>query len=483
MENLEMSNDLPRPMCFVAMPFGKKPPPGKKKPLIDFDRIYLYIERAASDVGLECVRADFEASGGFIHRPMYERLLVAEYVVADLTLANPNVTYEVGVRHGSRSKATLLICAQNFVDQLPFDFKPLRVLTYLLGKNGNLSEVEGEKLQQAMGLRLQQAIDGELPSDNPILQVTSTESADRIQHEKTDVFIKRIRYASDLGERVLAALDHENPAEAISDLEAIEEEVLAGPEVVSQLHSALISLYLGYREKKAYTQMVALFDKLPRELQRTPVAIEQLVLALNRLAEQSADASDTGRANQLRRQALRRIGELAKDKWSSETYGIAGRIYKGQSDAEQKAGNVSIAEGALQRAIDTYEEGFRFDPRDYYPGVNAVTLRLRRGTPEDLAILATLVPVVRFSVGRAPAPEGEMERYWQEVTKLELACADKDWDTALKLLPGILGIEGAGWMRETTIKNLEIQKQAFAEGTAATVTLDEIINSLTPLVL
>jgi len=154
-----MGNSLPQPMCFAAMPFGKKSPLGKEEPLIDFDSIYKHVEQAVSDSGFECVRADFEAAGGFIHRPMYERLLVAEYVIADLTLANPNVAYEVGVRHGSRAKATLLICAHEFVDQLPFDLRQLRVFTYSLDKDGSLSDPEAEKLKQVLGQLLKQAVD------------------------------------------------------------------------------------------------------------------------------------------------------------------------------------------------------------------------------------------------------------------------------------------------------------------------------------
>jgi len=467
-------------MCFVAMPFGKKSPPGKKKPVIEFDSIYKHVEQAVSDSGFECVRADFEAMGGFIHRPMYERLLVAEYVIADLTLANPNVAYEVGVRHGSRAKATLLICASEFVDQLPFDLKPLRVFTYSLNQDGSLSDSEAEKLKQVLGKLLKQAVDGELPADNPILQVTAVETSGRMQHEKTDIFIKRIRYASELGERIGNAIGLEDSSEAILELQEIEQEVLEGIQVVTQLHTVLISLFLGYREKKAYSQMAALYEKLPRELQRTPVTIEQLALALNRLAEARAKANDMSEAKQLRGEAMRRLKELEKNKWTSDTYGIAGRIYKGQAEAETKAGNIKAADGALVRAIETYEEGFRFDPRDYYPGVNAVTLRLRRNTLEDLRILATLVPVVRFSVNRAPAPEQDMERYWQEATKLELATAERDWDGAQKLLSGILAIDAKEWMRETTIANLKIQKQAFFADGTTTTTLDEIINELTP---
>jgi hypothetical protein len=149
-----MSDAPLHPMCFVVMPFGKKPPLGKRKPLIDFDRVYSFLEQSVVGAGLECIRADFETTGGFIHRPMYERLLVAEYVVADVTLANANVMYEVGVRHGSRAKRTLIVCAREFVSQLPFDFKPLRVLTYALDLDGHLGEALGAMLSRDLGERL-----------------------------------------------------------------------------------------------------------------------------------------------------------------------------------------------------------------------------------------------------------------------------------------------------------------------------------------
>jgi hypothetical protein len=464
-------------MCFVAMPFGKKPPPGRAKPLIDFDHIYRFIERAVLETGLECVRADFEAYGGFIHRQMFERLLVAEYLVADLTMANPNVTYEVGIRHGSGAKATLLICASDFVNQLPFDMKPLRVLNYSLGPKGKLSDADGEALNLELGRRLKQAVAGDLPPDNPILQVTAAASSGRIQHEKTDVFIQRIRYASELGERIYTALNKDS-TNAIAELQMIENEVLDAPQIVMQLHTKLISLYLGYRELKAYRQMTALFEKLPEELQRTPVAIEQLALALNRLAEEANKDGDVKNAAMFRSQAIQRLKQLQKEKWTSETYGILGRIYKGRAEAEAHAGDDSASAAAMKRAVEAYEAGFRLDPRDYYPGVNAVTLRLRRGKPEDINVLRSLLPVVHFAVERAPAPEDEMERYWQEATKLELACAGRDWDNAREQLQEVLGIDAMGWMRETTIGNLKIQKQAFESDSKAIVSLDDIINKL-----
>ena len=49
------------------------------------------------DAGLEPLRADEEQAGGISHKPMFERLVLCDYAVADLTAANANVFYELGV--------------------------------------------------------------------------------------------------------------------------------------------------------------------------------------------------------------------------------------------------------------------------------------------------------------------------------------------------------------------------------------------------
>jgi hypothetical protein len=92
---------MPQSLCFVLMPFGKKP--GQAGSLIDFDSVYReLIAPAITAAGLEPLRADEEMTGGIIHKPMFERLILCEYAVADLTTANANVFYELGVRHAVR---------------------------------------------------------------------------------------------------------------------------------------------------------------------------------------------------------------------------------------------------------------------------------------------------------------------------------------------------------------------------------------------
>jgi tetratricopeptide (TPR) repeat protein len=458
-------------MCFIAMPFGTRP--AKRGVTINFDRVHQHIHRGAEAAGLEAIRADFEPGGGFIHKPMLERLLVAEYVVADLTLANPNVMYEVGVRHGASARATVLLCADQFVGKLPFDFKPLRMVPYKLAADGALSPAAGKKLADAVRDHLQQARTGQLPVDNPIMQITAWKPAGSIEHSKTDVFLQRLQFTGELGERIKAALLIDDTDKAVAKLAEIENEIVHLPQDVSQVHTALLGVYLGYREKKAYQRMAALFEQFPTELKQTAVAREQYALALNRLAEIATKSGQPGEANELRKRAMTALDDIPPESVTSETYGIRGRIYKGWHDADSSAGAM------LQKAIETYEQGFRADLRDYYPGVNAITLRLLRGTEDDRAALKTLIPVVRYSVSAAPAPKNNDERYWQTATKLELATADRDWQAAQEHLTDLLGIQVSGWLHETTKANLDRQQKAFADDATAASEIAKIAAALT----
>src|SRR5215212_3697612 len=96
-----------KPLCFVLMPFGKKTDASGNS--VEFDRVYHeIIEPAIERSELESIRADEEMTGGIIHKPMFERLILCEYAVADLTTANANVFYELGVRHAVRPWSTVL---------------------------------------------------------------------------------------------------------------------------------------------------------------------------------------------------------------------------------------------------------------------------------------------------------------------------------------------------------------------------------------
>ena len=108
--------------AFIAMPFGVKEG-------IDFNRIYAELIRPAlEDAGFETFRADEEMRAGEIRKDMFQELLLADLVVVDLTVDDPNVWYELGVRHALRARGVVQILCRR--DRLPFDVVTDRVLRY-----------------------------------------------------------------------------------------------------------------------------------------------------------------------------------------------------------------------------------------------------------------------------------------------------------------------------------------------------------------
>ena len=97
-----------RPHAFVAMPFGTKP--GADGRPIDFNRVFAeLLKPALEDAGCTVFRADEEQRAGDIRGDMFQELLAADLVLADLTLDNPNVWYELGVRHALRARGVVLV--------------------------------------------------------------------------------------------------------------------------------------------------------------------------------------------------------------------------------------------------------------------------------------------------------------------------------------------------------------------------------------
>ncbi len=86
------------------------------------------IEPAVERAGLACVRADQEPQG-YVHEQMFERIFDAPVVIADISGANPNVFYELGVAHRAGRK-TVTVAREDFMDQVPFDIAQYRILVY-----------------------------------------------------------------------------------------------------------------------------------------------------------------------------------------------------------------------------------------------------------------------------------------------------------------------------------------------------------------
>lgn len=204
-----------------------------------------------------------------------------------------------------------------------------------------------------------------------------------------------------------------------------------------------IAILRRYRDLGAWDEVVRLADNLPRKLQSEPEVSQMLALALNRRGE----TGDQERAISVIE------GLIALTGGDGESYGILGRIYKDRYEKHEQAGDVAAAARDLEAAINYYRTGFEKDPSDYYPGVNVVTLLLRRRDPAARAELETILPQVREAVRRKIelGPAG----FWELATALQLACVSGDWDEAEQLLGETLKQRPPAWMLQTTIRDLE----------------------------
>lgn len=420
----------PRSLCFVLMPFGEKPDAAGN--LIEFDAVYTDLIRPAIDAaGLEPIRADEEMTGGIIHKPMFERLVLCEYAVADLTTANANVFYELGVRHALRPSSTILLFAEG--SRLPFDVGPLRAIPYRLdaGKPANVEASRGNIVQRLQAARTRS-------SDSPVFQLLNWTSVTDIAHMATDVFRDRAEYSAEQKRR-LASARTSGPG-ALARLREIE--ATLGPLQDAEA-GVVIDLFLSYRAVKAWADMIRLVDAMDAPLRGTVMVQEQLALALNR----------AGRGDDAERVLLELIAARGG---SSETYGVLGRVYKDRWEAARKAGNDALARGLLQKAINAYVQGFEADSRDAYPGVNAVTLMELREPPDPRRV--GLTPVVRYAVERKMV-HGTPD-YWDHATLLELAVLAKDEAAATAATDAALANVREVWEPETTARNLRLIREA-----------------------
>jgi tetratricopeptide (TPR) repeat protein len=424
------TSDPPPPLCFVLMPFGRKTDAAGR--VTNFDSVFKkIIAPAVEQAGLEPIRADEEKIGGTIHKPMFERLMLCHYAVADITGANPNVFYELGIRHALRPSSTAIVFLEGTV--IPFDIALVRGISYKTDGAGEPIEVDAPMTAIATHLTAARKAPHD---DSPIFQLVDVLPHWQIDHAKTDVFREQIDYSKRYKKRL---------AEAVrAGAEAVQQ--IAAEPALKDLHDVeagiIVDLYLSLRDVEAHAAMIDLYDRMPPPLQRAKMMREQLGFALNR-AERFDDAE----------RVLKEV--IAEFGPSSETNGLLGRIYKDRWSKAKEAGQRPEARGLLRRAIDTYLEGFEADWRDAYPGINALTLMEQQDKPDPRK--ARILPVVTYSVSRKAVKSAD---YWDYATLLELAVIGDDRDAADENLAEVASHARHNWEVQSTRRNLGLIRAA-----------------------
>src|SRR5215471_308431 len=113
--------------CFVIMPFGEKS--NVDGQTIDFDKIYHHlIKNTVEGMGIACVRCDEIDEAGWIHSKMFEHIFESDVAIADITSLNPNVLYELGVRHALAESVTVILRREGTA--IPFNIHGFKVIDY-----------------------------------------------------------------------------------------------------------------------------------------------------------------------------------------------------------------------------------------------------------------------------------------------------------------------------------------------------------------
>jgi tetratricopeptide (TPR) repeat protein len=414
--------------CFVSMPFGKKPDLQTGREL-DFDRVYREIVRpAAEETGYRALRAD-ELGSGIIARPLFEQLLSSDVFIADVTTANPNVMYELGLRHALSNAVTLLVAEADWAHRLPFDLGYARVIVYRAQPGGQLEPEEATRARSMLSEAIRQGI-GREGSYSPVYAFLQTLRPPELPGSETGRRRGSGR-ASVTGDIPLI----EAPIES---LRRAEEAVKSSPEMDM---ASVIEVMKGYQVKSAWEDLMKFVSDLPDSMKEVPQVAQMTALALNRLGHYQ-------KAIAILSSLISRTGG------DSETFGILGLSYKRLYASEHK-------QDYLQGAIDSYRQAFIFAPNDYYAGVNLASLLALYASDDARKELSGLVPRLRDQL--AQRVEDPRADFWEVASALEMAVIARDWPEASRFVSRLVSGSDAQWALASVVSQLTRYEKTMNE--------------------
>ena len=135
--------------CYVSIPFGRRPNPVSGT-LVDYDQIYQEIIRPTVEhAGLTCSRGDEFTGGGLGLKSIYTLVMGSDLMIADVSVANPNVMYELGIRHATSARPTILLASSDA--RVPYHLTFTRHLRYGVDPTGNVTGPAMDDLRIQLG--------------------------------------------------------------------------------------------------------------------------------------------------------------------------------------------------------------------------------------------------------------------------------------------------------------------------------------------
>lgn len=438
--------------CFVVMGFGEKVDfqTGRK---LNLDASYHnMIKPTVEDAGLKCERADEIVHSGIIDVPMYERLLKADVVIADLSTYNPNAFYELGVRHALRPYTTIVIAEDKL--NYPFDVNHIVIRRYKhLGDDIGVGDARkfSTELKQALKIILENQA-----NDSPVYEFLNGLTPPEVRQLAEAVAAQAAQTpqtapeASDPTLRVL--MQQADEAQGRSDF-------------------ATAKAFLG-----TVRQMMK--PKGPDDQrQEDPYIIQRLALVTYK-----SKLPDPRSALLEARALLETLNPSTSN--DTETLGLWGAVHKRLWDLT-KAGAREEALKHLDEAVRGYERGF-YLRNDYYNGINyAFLLNVRAAhaaSPEEAVadfvqarrVSREVLEICEERLQETEAPTDEVAtpdalkkyregQYWVLATMAEAYVRLGDDARAADYLRQAHDIAPADWMKSSTDDQLTTLRQLLAD--------------------
>jgi tetratricopeptide (TPR) repeat protein len=224
-----------RKVCFVVMGFGKKTDFETGRTL-DLNATYeAIIEPAVTNQGLRCIRADEIVHSGVIDVEMYDQLLRADLVIADISTGNVNAVYELGVRHALRPNSTIIMTEDK--GKLYFDLNHTSTFKYShFGEDIGAREVK--RAVPALEALIAASLTSGRP-DSPVYtylprlqqpKLTDEQYAELL--DEAEAAQQKLFHYMHEGERLLKASDHAGASKAFASAEAMKP---GEPDIIQKL--------------------------------------------------------------------------------------------------------------------------------------------------------------------------------------------------------------------------------------------------------
>ena len=423
---------MPRPICFMIMPYSTKatgtPNPSGAPDKINFDRLWDAALRLAIDnAGYEPVRAN-EDIGALIIDEMIERLAISDLVLADVSIPNGNVYYEIGIRHAAQRQGCI-VAAANWAKPL-FDIDQMRQIRYPLPE---------ESISDATALEIIKVVQAAIPvmaaGDSPFYQVFP--NFPEYDPARATAFRKTLEDLSQFQSEIVAARSATGDQCRLRALELRKRYYSGGP-----IQKAVaIELLYTLRDCTDWDTTVQFIDSLPNDLRSSPLVKEQRALALSK-------SGDHDTAIGALRELIRTVGD------TSERRGLLGGRYK-------KKWGKSGDSTDLDRSIAEYEAGMKLDLNDYYPSSNLARLyrtRRRKGD-DDKARISAAITLTACERARVRKSNDE----WLNPTLLGAAFDAGDVEKSRELADQVAADGPSAWKLESTLDDCRTAAKLYEE--------------------